>query len=101
MLPEVLEGRLLHLTEKTSFLQNEIFCEWAYFINHENKEIKVWKSGKMLDKGIKFADFNEECIQRPQKIRKILARREVSYVRFEQDIVPQKLVVGDMTYWKV
>jgi len=40
-LPHILDGTLSHLTDNTSFEEDELFCEWAYFIDWEQKIFTV------------------------------------------------------------
>jgi len=31
------------------FLEDGLFCEWAYFIDFENQKLETWKAGEMID----------------------------------------------------
>jgi hypothetical protein len=40
-LPYILDGTLSHLTDNTDFEEDELSCEWAYFIDWEQKILTV------------------------------------------------------------
>lgn len=35
-------------TDSIDFLDNGLFCEWAYFVDFEHQRMEVWKSGEFL-----------------------------------------------------
>lgn len=37
------------MVESEKFLGDRLMCEWAYFIDFENKTLETWASGKKLD----------------------------------------------------
>ncbi len=45
--------RLQHLVD---FLEDSLFCEWAYFIDFENRKLETWKPPQMLDE-VSFEDL--------------------------------------------
>ncbi|TID23420.1 hypothetical protein E2P81_ATG02991 [Venturia nashicola] len=47
-LPAILKGDLLHLIDDSAFLEDTMFCEWAYYIDFEEEELEVWTDAKML-----------------------------------------------------
>ncbi|KDR84333.1 hypothetical protein GALMADRAFT_237119 [Galerina marginata CBS 339.88] len=47
-LPAIKSGELQHMPESTDFLEDGLFCEWAYFIDFENKKLETWKNGELL-----------------------------------------------------
>jgi hypothetical protein len=57
-LEEIYAGRLKHLIDGTNFLQDGLFCEWAYFIDFEERELEVWASGALLET-LKFEELGE------------------------------------------
>lgn len=43
------------------FLADGLFCEWAYFIDFENKKLEVWKGmGYGLAEEISFEELRKE-----------------------------------------
>jgi len=58
-LKEILEGNLKHLSDDTSFLEDGLFCEWAYFVDFEEGELETWSSGQKVDV-VKFEDLKDD-----------------------------------------
>jgi hypothetical protein len=57
-LPRILDGTLSHLVDHTDFEEDELFCEWVYWIDWEQKTIKV--SGGCDPAETTFAELTEE-----------------------------------------
>ena len=47
---------LISFCATVKFLQDGLFCEWAYFIDFENHKLETWKDGKKFDE-ISFEDL--------------------------------------------
>ncbi|CAA7257357.1 unnamed protein product [Cyclocybe aegerita] len=45
-LPAIQSGILKHMVESIDFLEDGIFCEWAYFIDFENQTLEIWTFGQ-------------------------------------------------------
>ncbi|KAH7410807.1 hypothetical protein BKA64DRAFT_661851 [Cadophora sp. MPI-SDFR-AT-0126] len=58
-LPQILNGKLKHLEESVDFLQDGLFCEWAYFIDFENEKLEAWKGESRESKPIGEVTFEE------------------------------------------
>ncbi|KDR84323.1 hypothetical protein GALMADRAFT_237101 [Galerina marginata CBS 339.88] len=48
-LPAIKSGELQHMPESMDFLKDGLFCEWAYFIDFENRKLETWRGGKMVN----------------------------------------------------
>ncbi|KAJ3507441.1 hypothetical protein NLJ89_g6303 [Agrocybe chaxingu] len=48
-LPAIQNGDLEHLVESIDFIEDTLFCEWAYFIDFENRKFETWAYGEKLD----------------------------------------------------
>ena len=57
-LPRILDGTLGHLTDETDFEEDELFCEWAYWMDWEKRTLTV--SGGCGPATMSFADLTEE-----------------------------------------
>ncbi|RSH91119.1 hypothetical protein EHS25_010295 [Saitozyma podzolica] len=54
-LPHILSGKLRHLVDGSGFEDDTLFCEWAYFIDFENKTLTV-------ETGDKFSQDSEKAV---------------------------------------
>ena len=66
MLPYIADGSLKHLIDNTSFLEDGLFCEWAYFIDLEAQELEIWAYGDLFEV-MKFEEFSEQHMKLVQK----------------------------------
>ncbi|KAF4635452.1 hypothetical protein G7Y89_g2648 [Cudoniella acicularis] len=57
-LPAIKSGNLKHLVESIDFLKDGLFCEWAYFIDFENKTLETFKNGKAIEQ-VSFEKLGE------------------------------------------
>ena len=57
-LPYILDGTLSHLTDNVDFEEDELFCEWAYFIDREQKVLTVKGRTGVAEKS--FDQLSEE-----------------------------------------
>ncbi|KAF8901878.1 hypothetical protein CPB84DRAFT_1824505 [Gymnopilus junonius] len=48
-LPAIQSGELKHMIDSRDFLANGLFCEWAYFIDFENRKLETWARTERLD----------------------------------------------------
>lgn len=49
ILREIIEGNVGHMLDADGFLEDDLFCEWGYLINLDNKTLEVYHDGdKML-----------------------------------------------------
>ncbi|KAI9709320.1 MAG: hypothetical protein M1820_003440 [Bogoriella megaspora] len=42
-LQPILDGTLQHLKDNSDFAKDALFCEWAYYIDFEERTLEVWK----------------------------------------------------------
>ncbi|KAE8453220.1 hypothetical protein EG329_011287 [Mollisiaceae sp. DMI_Dod_QoI] len=57
-LPEILNGNLKHMIQSVKFLEDRLFCEWAYFVNFEERTFETWGHGTFLEE-ISFEGLSE------------------------------------------
>ncbi|PSS08969.1 hypothetical protein M430DRAFT_53546 [Amorphotheca resinae ATCC 22711] len=66
-LPEILKGNLKHQTENIQFLDDCLFCEWAYFIDFGNRTLEVWRAGQKIDE-ITFGKLAQQDVAYMQRL---------------------------------
>lgn len=42
-------GGLKHMQESINFLSSRLFCEWAYFVDFENKKLEIYQYGVLVN----------------------------------------------------
>ena len=57
-LPHILDGSLGHQVDRTEFENDTAFCEWAYFVDWEERELIVSHGG--LEEVKDFAGLTED-----------------------------------------
>lgn len=74
-LPQVLNGKLKHLKEGIDFLEDGLFCEWAYFIDFEERKLETWKGesgdGSKMIGEVTFDGLKSEGKAYMEKMEKI------------------------------
>lgn len=49
------------------FLDDSLFCEWAYFIDFGNRTLEVWRAGQKIDE-ITFGKLAQQDVAYMQRL---------------------------------
>lgn len=64
-LPHILDGTLTHLVDSTEFEEDDLSCEWSYFVDWEGRLVHVKGGGR--EGSVGFKEVSVEWMERVQK----------------------------------